>query len=112
MGYDTHAKLLVAALKLHLIVELQLASLHGAHGLNGEVHDDGLLHPLVNLPLAILQVDRLGTAHNALIHSLDNTAYSLACSILSQQLATLPRLFDNQSLFLKHTFIFLLITTL
>jgi hypothetical protein len=68
-----------------------------------EVHDDSLLNPLVYLPLAILQVDRLGTAQHSLVDSLYGATYSLTNLIFGEELTLLPRTLNDYFLLFKHT---------
>ncbi len=77
VGHGAHAQLLVAVLELHLVVPLQLAGLHFAHGLDREIEDDGLLDPLVDLPLAFGRIDGLRRAQLALVHQFDGLPHGL-----------------------------------
>ena len=79
-------------LEVDLIVPLQLTGTHGAHLLDWEVHNDSLLDPLVYLPLAILQIDWLGSTKLAFVHSLDNGTNCRLYLLLLEHCAILPRL--------------------
>lgn len=57
----------VVGFKGHFIVKLEGADFLGRHLADGEVEDNGLLHPLVDGPLATFFGGRLGHAQLAFI---------------------------------------------
>ena len=99
---DAHAQLLVVVLELHLVVPLQLAAAHGAHLLYGEIHDYGLLDPLVHLPEALLEIYGLGRAQSALVDGLHNLADGTLGGLVGQQRAVVPRPLDYFLVFTVH----------
>ena len=104
VGHGAHAQLFVAVLKLHLVVPLQLARFHFAHGLDREIEDDGLLDPFVHLPLAFLRIYGLRRAQLPLVHQFDGLPHGLPHGLLLEQLAVFPSLPDYLFQFAVHNF--------
>lgn len=77
-------------LEFHLVEPLQLAAPHGAHGLDGEVENHGLLDPLVHAPLAPFGIDRLGRPQRTLVDELHHGANGLAHRLIGEHFALLP----------------------
>ena len=106
LGHDPHAQLPVAVLEFHLVVPLQFAGLHLAHGLDREVEDHGLLDPLVDLPFAFGRVDGFRRAEFALVHQFDDLSYGLLHGGVLKQCAVFPRLLDYRFEFVVHSLLF------
>jgi len=100
--HGPHAQLLVAVLEVHLVVPLQLAGLHAAHGLDREIEDHGLLDPFVHLPPALFGVGGFGGAEFAPVYEADHLADGLLHGGFGEQLAVLPRLPDYGLEFVVH----------
>ena len=92
---NSHPEVVEVMFQLHLIVPLKFSGTHCTHLLNREVEYYRLLNPLVDLPLALLEVDRLCAAQFALIHGLHHSAYRLTCSLIIKQRTILPRSLYN-----------------
>ncbi len=87
--HRAHAQLLVSVLEFHLVVPLQFAGAHRAHGAHREVEQDGLLDPFVHAPPAA--VCGFGGAQAALVHLLDHRVDGSAHLGVGEQCAVVPR---------------------
>ena len=89
---DAHAVLGEVVLQRYLVVVLEGARLEGLHAAEGEVEEDGFLHPFVDAPLAV--VAGLRHAELAAVEKGDGFLDGLSVFFFVEQVALLPDLFD------------------